>query len=98
MPYLDVVYTLCWIPGLILAFFGIYWIVGLTTLLVLPLTCVSYGLLYFYQKYFVFKKLNLRIRKNKLGFILFILFYQLIMSPVSVWGYLQEIFKLKRVW
>lgn len=98
MPYLDFVYTFCWLPGLILAFFGYYWIVGPLTLLVLPLTMVSFGILYFFQKKFVFRHLNLRIRKNKRGLILFIVFYQMIMSPVSVWGYMQEIFKLKRVW
>jgi biofilm PGA synthesis N-glycosyltransferase PgaC len=98
MPYLDIVYTLCWIPGLVLAFFGVYWIVGLTTLLVLPLTFLSYGSLYLYQKQVVFKKLGLSVRKNKFGFLLFILCYQLIMSPVSVWGYMQELVKLKRVW
>jgi biofilm PGA synthesis N-glycosyltransferase PgaC len=98
MPYLDFVYTFCWIPGLVLAFFGFYWVVGPITLLVLPLTVTSYALLYLYQRYYVFRNLHLRIRKNKLGFILFILCYQIIMSPVSVWGYLQEFFKLKRVW
>lgn len=98
MPYLDLTYTLCWIPGLILAFFGYYWIVGPMTLLVLPLTLFSYGILYFYQKNYVFKPLNLRIRKNLFGFILFILGYQIIMSPVSVYGYVQEIFRLRRNW
>ncbi|USB33544.1 glycosyltransferase [Paenibacillus sp. YPG26] len=97
MPYLDVVYTLVWLPGLILAFFGYYWIVGITTLLVLPLTfCVNF-ILYIYQRG-VFKRLNLRIRKNALGFIAYVLLYQIIMSPVSVWGYVQEAFKLNRVW
>ncbi|MBP0726538.1 glycosyltransferase family 2 protein [Bacillus sp. RG28] len=98
MIYLDTVYTFCWIPGFVLAFFGIYWIVGPMTLLVLPLTIISYGLLFIFQKYYVFRNLHLRIRTNKIGFILFVLFYQMIMSPVSVWGYLQEFFKLKRVW
>lgn len=97
MPYLDFVYTFCWIPGLILAFCGIYWIVGPMTLLVLPLTFISYAILYKYQL-FVFKNLNLKVRKNIFGFIFFVLFYQMIMSPVSVWGYLQEFFKLKRKW
>jgi biofilm PGA synthesis N-glycosyltransferase PgaC len=97
MPYLDFTYTFCWLPGLILAFFGIYWIVGPMTLLVLPLTLLSYSILYSYQKY-VFRRLNLKVRKNLSGFILFVLFYQMIMSPVSVWGYLQEFFQLKRKW
>ncbi|MGE5678988.1 MAG: glycosyltransferase family 2 protein, partial [Pseudomonadota bacterium] len=38
MPFLDFTYTFFWLPGLILAFFGYYWIVGPMTLLVLPLT------------------------------------------------------------
>ncbi|KZE64230.1 glycosyl transferase [Fictibacillus phosphorivorans] len=97
MPYLDIVYTFCWLPGLILSFFGYYWIVGLTTLLVLPLTLISYGFLYYYQKN-VFKRLELRIRKNILGFFVFVCFYQMLMSPISTWGYIQEAFKLKRVW
>ena len=98
MPYLDLTYTFCWIPGLILAFFGYDWIVGPMTLLVLPLTFVSYGILYIYQKNFVFRRLNLQIRKNAIGFIFFILGYQLIMSPVSLYGYAQEIFQLDRKW
>ncbi|MBY6052866.1 glycosyltransferase [Cytobacillus firmus] len=98
MPYLDMMYTFFWIPGLMLAFFGYFWIVGPMTLFVLPLTMLSYGILYMYQKHYVFKNLNLKVRKNILGFFTFILFYQMIMSPISVWGYLQELFKSKRVW
>lgn len=98
MPYLDVVYTLCWIPGLILTFFGIYLIVGPMTLFVLPLTLISYSILFFYQRNIVFKQLQLRIRKNMFGFLFYFLGYQIIMSPVSVYGYLQEVLKFKRKW
>lgn len=97
LPYLDFAYTFFWLPGLVLAFFGVYWIVGSMTIFVLPLTLLSYYVLYSYQRR-VFKDLNLKIRKNKLGFILFILCYQMIMSPVSLWGYVQELMKLRRVW
>jgi poly-beta-1,6-N-acetyl-D-glucosamine synthase len=97
MPYMDITYTFCWLPGLILAFFGFYWIVGPMTLLVLPLTLISYGILYRYQKS-VFNDLDLRVRKNTLGFFLFVLCYQMLMAPVSVWGYIQEAFKLQRIW
>lgn len=97
MPYLDFAYTLCWLPGLVLAIFGYYWIVGPMTLLVLPLTLLSYIILYAYQLK-VFKHLQLKIRKNQSGLIIFILFYQMLMSPLSVWGYLQEFLKLRRVW
>jgi biofilm PGA synthesis N-glycosyltransferase PgaC len=97
MPYLDFVYTFVWIPGLILSFFGVFWIVGAHTLLVLPLALLSNYLLYRYQKG-VFHELGLRIRKNRIGFIFFVLCYQMIMSPVSVWGYIQEFMQRKRVW
>lgn len=98
MPYLDLTYTLCWIPGLIMAFFGNFLIVGPMTVFVLPLTLISYSILFFYQRNFVFRRLHIRIRKNIFGFILYFLGYQLIMSPVSVYGYLQEVFKFQRKW
>jgi poly-beta-1,6-N-acetyl-D-glucosamine synthase len=98
MPYLDLTFTLFWIPGLLLAFFGNYLIVGPATLFVLPLTLISYSILYFHQRNFVFRRLQLRIRKNIVGFIFYFLGYQMIMSPVSVYGYVQEIFKFQRRW
>jgi poly-beta-1,6-N-acetyl-D-glucosamine synthase len=97
MPYLDFVYTFVWIPGLFLSFFGVFWIAGLQTLFVLPLALLSNYVLYRYQKS-VFRELGLRIRKNPIGFFFYVLFYQMIMSPVSVWGYLQEFLQLRRVW
>lgn len=97
MPYLDLVYTFCWLPGLVLAFFGIFWIVGPATLLVLPLTFIQNFILYRYQSR-VFRSLNLRIRKNLFGFIAYVLFYQMVMSPVSFYGYVQEALQRKRIW
>lgn len=97
MPYLDIVYTFVWIPGLIASFFGIFWIAGPSTLFVLPLALLSNYILYRYQKR-VFRELGLNIRKNRIGFFFYVLFYQMIMSPVSVWGYFQEFMKLRRVW
>ncbi|MFM1652959.1 glycosyltransferase [Brevibacillus sp. B_LB10_24] len=97
MPLIDFTYTFCWIPGVFLAFCGKYWIVGPLSLLVLPITFLSYYILFTYQKS-VFRKLGLRVRKNLFGLVLFTLGYQIIMSPVSVWGYLQEVLNLRRVW
>jgi poly-beta-1,6-N-acetyl-D-glucosamine synthase len=54
-------------------------------------------ILYSYQKG-VFKELNLNIRKNKVAFVLYVMFYQIIMSPISVAGYVQELFSFNRVW
>ncbi|ERN52076.1 glycosyltransferase family 2 protein [Alkalihalophilus marmarensis] len=97
MPYLDLMYTFFWIPGLLLALLGYYWLAGIMTILVLPLALLINYILYSYQKN-VFKVLKLRIRKNIIGLIAYILIYQIIMSPTSVYGYFQEFFKLRRVW
>ncbi|HSH36907.1 hypothetical protein [Schnuerera sp.] len=97
MPYLDIVYTFCWIPGLILAFFGKFWIVGPMTLFVLPLAIIQNFVLYRYQSK-VFETLDLGVRKNILGFLVYMICYQMIMSPISIWGYIQEVLELKRIW
>lgn len=43
LPYTDTIYTFCWIPGLVCALFGHYWVVGPLTVLVLPLTLLTNG-------------------------------------------------------
>lgn len=99
IPYMDFSYTFFWIPGVILAvFFQKYYIVGPMMLLVFPLTLISFYILYYYQANVVFKNLNLKVRKNILGFFTFILCYQIVMSPVSLYGYVQELIGAKRVW
>jgi len=98
IPYLDLSYTLFWIPGLIFAFLGYYYIVGLITLLVLPLSLFTFYIEYSYKKNYVFKELGLKFRNNKVGFILFVLFYQILMSPISIIGYIQEALGLGRKW
>lgn len=97
IPFVDLAYTLVWIPGLILAFLGKYYIVGMYTLFVLPLNLLVIFIMGGFQKE-VFEILNLRIRRNRIGFIIYFLFYQIIHSPISVWGYLQEIFGFQRKW
>jgi biofilm PGA synthesis N-glycosyltransferase PgaC len=46
----------------------------------------------------MFASENLRIRKNYFGFIFYILAYGLVLQPACVWGYLSEIFNLKKNW
>lgn len=99
IPYVDFSYTFFWIPGLILAlFFNNYAIVGPMMILVFPLTLISFWILYRYQYSVVFKNLNLKVRKNYMGFIFFIFTYQMLMSPISLYGYVQELVGAKRVW
>lgn len=98
IPALDVAYALVWLPGLLLAATGRYWIVGPYTVAVLPLTLLVNAILYRYQRRRVFNVLGLRIRRNALGFVAFVLTYQMLMSPVSVAGYAQELLGLRRRW
>lgn len=98
IPIIDFGYTFFWIPGLILACFGKFYIVGPASIMVWPITMLTFYILYFYQKRNVFDKLRLFVRKNKRGLLAFILGYQLIMSPISFLGYIQELFKFKRTW
>jgi biofilm PGA synthesis N-glycosyltransferase PgaC len=98
IPLLDLAYTFVWLPGLVLACFGVYWVVGPYTVLVLPLTLLTNLLLYSYQRRRVFAPLRLHVRSNRSGYLLYILAYQMIMSPVSVLGYAQELLGLRRRW
>jgi biofilm PGA synthesis N-glycosyltransferase PgaC len=98
IPALDVAYALVWLPGLVLAATGRYWIVGPYTLAVLPLTLVVNAILYRFQRRRVFNLLGLRVRRNALGFLGFVLAYQMLMSPIAVVGYGQELLGLRRRW
>jgi poly-beta-1,6-N-acetyl-D-glucosamine synthase len=98
IPALDVAYALVWLPGLLLAVTGRYWIVGPYTLAVLPLTLLVNLILYRFQRRRVFNLLGLRVRRNTMGFVGFVLAYQMLMSPIAVVGYGQELLRLRRRW
>ena len=65
---------------------------------VLPLTAAVYAVLFSRQWRDVFRPLRLRIRKNWLALLAFLLVYQVLMSAVSVRGYFQELLGHKRRW
>ncbi len=98
IPFLDTAYVLAWIPGLVLACFGYFWLVGPMTVAVVPLTVLAYAFLFRRQWHDVFKPLGLRVRKNVLALVAFLFVYQILMSAVSVRGYGQELFGLRRKW
>lgn len=98
IPYIDFSYTFFWIPGLIAAaLFHIYIIVGLYSVLVFPLTILTFIILHQRVKYY-YNIIGIEKRRNIIGIVIFIMCYQLLMSPVSLWGYVQEVFGLERVW
>ena len=97
-PYVDVVYSIAFPVGIILALgFQNYAIVGPLTLLVLPLNMILSGIMFKLSRD-SFEEVGLKVRRNVKGFFSYLLLYQLFMSPVSVVGYFQELFRTKRNW
>jgi poly-beta-1,6-N-acetyl-D-glucosamine synthase len=97
-PYVDVVYSIAFPVGIVLALgFQNYAIVGPLTLLVLPLNMILSGIMFKLSRD-SFREVGLKVRRNFKGFFSYLLLYQLFMSPVSVVGYAQELFRTKRKW
>lgn len=96
-PPLDLVFTLAFLPGVVLALFGYFHLAGLMTLLVLPLSALIITVMLRYQRT-VFGFLGLKIRRNILGFVAYFLFYQFIVSPICVVGYTRELLNLEKSW
>lgn len=96
-PYLDLVYTFVFIPGVILALFGHYYIAGPLTLIVLPLAMlVNYVM--FHVQTRMFREQGLKVRRNVVGFVLYALFYSLVLQPACVIGYFKEAFLRTKNW
>jgi biofilm PGA synthesis N-glycosyltransferase PgaC len=96
-PFIDLVYSTAFPIGVALALAGNYAIVGPMTLLVLPLN-VGLAMLMFRLGRQGFTEVGLRVRHNRIGFLGYVLMYQLVMSPVSVAGYAQELIGATRRW
>lgn len=97
-PFLDVSFMFIFIPAIFLAIiFKYYLLVGFLTLFILPLGILLSTFAYNRQKK-ILKRNNLQIEKNRIGFILFVLFYQLIQTPSTLYGYISEIFNFKKSW
>lgn len=97
VPYIDLAYTFIWIPGLVLCAFGYYGVVGPNAILVLPVTLIIFYLLNLYQKRLL-GQLGIHQKKSFVGLLGFIFLFQMIIAPVALSGYVEEIFKQKRVW
>jgi biofilm PGA synthesis N-glycosyltransferase PgaC len=94
---LDVVYTFVFIPGLVLALFGHFWIAGPLTLAVLPLAAL-WNLFIFSIQRRMFHREGLTVRRNFGGFLFYALGYSLVMQPVCVWGYGAELLGMTKTW
>jgi biofilm PGA synthesis N-glycosyltransferase PgaC len=97
IPWIDLFYSIVFLPGVILALTGRYYIVGPMTLLVIPLAFLIVILMFHKQRQ-VFEELNLKVRRNSAGFLFFMLFYQPLMSPICLGGYLKELAGARKRW
>jgi poly-beta-1,6-N-acetyl-D-glucosamine synthase len=97
-PYLDFIYLFAFLPGVIAAvFFQFYAVVGILTLLLIPLAVTCNALMFFRQRA-IFKAHGLKVRRNVLGAVMFTLLYQAVLSPASLMGYTAELLNLRKTW
>ncbi|WP_338243085.1 glycosyltransferase [Aurantiacibacter hainanensis] len=94
---IDLAFTFAFLPGIALALFGIFWLAGPVTLLVLPLAALWNVIIYRIQTRMM-KREGIAMEKSALGFIAFAFFYPLVMQPVSVWGYASEFIGRTKQW
>jgi len=96
-PIMDFVYLFAFFPGVILSFFGYFFIAGPMTLALLPLIAL-YTIIFFLTHKKLFNALHFKVRKNKMGFFVYVLFYQIISVPAHLYGYFSEVLRLKKKW
>lgn len=97
-PYLDLSYLLFLWPSVLLALlFQYYLLAGAITLLLLPMAVMLSALVLTRQRW-LFDQIGIDIRYNWLMLAVFVFFYQFIMAPSTLSGYVSEVFKLKKTW
>ena len=96
-PWLDLCYTLFFIPGMVLALFGIYWIAGPMTLALLPMALLINYAMYRVGSH-MFARNGLHVRRNLGGFLVYAFVYSLILQPACVAGYLSEVLGRRKSW
>lgn len=96
-PPMDLVYTFVFIPGLALALFGHFHVVGPLTLAVLPLAAL-WNLFIFRIQRRTFHRERLTVRRNVGGFVFYVFAYNLLVQPICVLGYASELAGLRKNW
>lgn len=91
--YLDLAFLFGFVPGVILALLGYYYFAGFLTLVTAVVCILLYYSMYLYQK-----KLDIPFENSILGFVFFLLFFQLVQSTAALHGYLIRILHRKGEW
>lgn len=96
-PFMDIAFTFGFLPGLVLALMGHYWIVGPMTLSLFPIALLINWLM-FRTESKMFMEQGLHVRRNVVGFLIYLLPYNIILQPAAVLGYFVEFLGFKKVW
>ena len=94
---LDLTFTFVFIPGLIAALLGYFWIAGPQTLLLLPLALIWNAVIFNIQRK-MFRAKGLHVRRNGKGALFYVLAYAIIMQPICLWGYFSELTGQRKKW
>ena len=94
---LDLTYTFIFIPGLVAALLGHFWVAGPQTLLLLPLALFWNAVIFRIQRN-MFETKGLRVRRNFGGLMFYVLAYAILMQPVCLWGYATELAGARKKW
>ena len=96
-PILDLAYTFLFLPGVLLALAGVYWLAGPMTLLVLPLAMVI-NIVMFKVQSGMFVAQGLKVRNNPRGFLVYVFLYAFVLQPACVVGYFKEFLGMRKLW
>ena len=96
-PWIDLTFTFGFIPGLFLALFGVYWLVGPATLALIP-SALLLGLVMYRCSARVFAAHGLRTRRDVVALACYTLGYGFIMHPASLRGYAAELLGARKSW
>ena len=94
---LDLTFTFVFVPGLLAALVGYFWIAGPQTFLLLPLALVWNGVIFNIQRK-MFRSKGLQVRRNMGGLLFYVLAYAIVMQPVCLWGYVSELAGARKKW
>ena len=96
-PWIDLAYTFGFLPGLVLAVFGHYWLIGPVTLALIPSAGLM-AIVMYRMSARVFALNGLHIRHDAMALIAYMFGYGLINHPASLRGYAAELLGAPRRW
>ena len=96
-PWIDFTFTFGFIPGIVLALFGHYWLVGPATLALIP-TALLLGFVMYHRSARVFAGHGLRIKRDLPALLGYTFGYGFIMHPASLSGYAAELLGVRKSW